>query len=71
MEVRTDDSSVDEWLLARGFARGATGWWSKSMPVHERAGLLGEIGRQLNGQVRDVIARDVERLQQKAAEEHR
>ncbi len=71
VEVRADDSSVDEWLLARGFARGATGWWSKSMPVHERAGLLGEIGRQLNGQVRDVIARDVERLQQKAAEEHR
>jgi hypothetical protein len=54
-----------EWLLGHGFTRGATGWWSRSLPVHERAQLLGEIGRNLNGQVHDVMARDVERLQPK------
>ncbi len=63
VEVQVVGEPADTWLLARGFTRGATGWWSKSMPVNERARLLGEIGRNLNGQVRDVMARDVERLQ--------
>jgi ABC-2 type transport system ATP-binding protein len=69
VELRVDGSSADEWLLARGFARGATGWWSKSLPVGERARLLGDIGRRLDGQVRDVVARDVERLQPRAGGE--
>jgi ABC-type multidrug transport system ATPase subunit len=63
VEVQAAGEPADIWLSARGFARGATGWWSKSIPVHERARLLGDIGRNLNGQVRDVMARDVERLQ--------
>jgi len=63
VEVQAAGEPADSWLSARGFSRGATGWWSKSIPVHERARLLGDIGRSLNGQVRDVMARDVERLQ--------
>lgn len=62
VEVRTEGVLADEWLLARGFHRGGSGWWSRSMPVHERARVLAEIGRNLNGQVRDVLARDSERL---------
>jgi ABC-type multidrug transport system ATPase subunit len=66
VEVHADGELAGDWLLARGFARGAAGWWSKSMPVQERARLLAEIGRCLNGQVRDVMARDQDRLQPRA-----
>ncbi|HEX6813813.1 MAG TPA: ABC transporter ATP-binding protein [Planctomycetota bacterium] len=63
VEVQTEGSAADEWLVLRGFARGASGWWSKTIAVGERARLLAEMGRSLNGCVRDVMARDVERLQ--------
>ncbi|MBX3462769.1 MAG: ABC transporter ATP-binding protein [Planctomycetes bacterium] len=63
VEVDAEGEPAAAWLRARGFTQGATGWWSRSLPVHERARLLGEIGRNLNGQLRDVMARDVERLQ--------
>jgi ABC-type multidrug transport system ATPase subunit len=63
VEVDADGEPAAEWLRGRGFTRGATGWWSRSLPVHERARLLGEIGKHLNGQLRDVMARDVERLE--------
>lgn len=67
IEVQVSASSADDWLLARGFARGNAGWWSRSLPVAERAGLLSELGRSLNGQVRDLMARDIERLQPSAS----
>jgi ABC-2 type transport system ATP-binding protein len=63
VEVRVVGDTADAWLLARGFLRGADGWWNRSLPVAQRARLLGDLGRELNGCVRDVMARDVERLQ--------
>lgn len=63
VEVRVLGEPAAIWLQERGFARGSAGWWSLSLPVGERARLLGDIGRHLNGQVHDVMARDVERLQ--------
>lgn len=63
VEVRVLGEPAAVWLQERGFARGNAGWWSLSLPVGERARLLGDIGRHLNGQVHDVMARDVERLQ--------
>lgn len=63
VEVHAVGADADAWLAMRGFHRGATGWWSRELPVAERARLLAEIGKNLNGQVRDVMARDVERLQ--------
>jgi hypothetical protein len=63
VEVLAEGATADEWLVQRGFARGAGGWWSMSLAVHERARLLADLGRSLNGCVRDVMARDVERLQ--------
>lgn len=65
VEVQVAGDGADRWLTERGFARGAAQWWSRSVPVGERARLLAEIGKNLNGQVRDVVARDVERLQPK------
>ena len=55
-------AGADAWLLDNGFVRGASGWWSRSLPVRERAGLLAAVGRELTGRVHDVVARDVERL---------
>ncbi len=63
VEVHAEGEPAAEWLRGRGFTQGATGWWSLSLPVNERAGLIGEIGKNLNGQLHDVMARDVERLQ--------
>lgn len=68
VEVRTDAEGASAWLRERGFRPGIAGWWSRSLPVTERARLLGEIGKHLNGQVRDVLAKDVERLQPKEIE---
>jgi ABC-type multidrug transport system ATPase subunit len=61
-EIGAARGKTAAWLEERGFRRGAAGWWSKAMPVTERARLLAEIGQRLDGEVRDVIARDVERL---------
>jgi ABC-type multidrug transport system ATPase subunit len=71
VEVCADGEFAAAWLAQRGFQPGAVGWWSKAMPVTERARLLGELGRSLNGQVRDVLARDVERLQPETKESER
>jgi ABC-type multidrug transport system ATPase subunit len=71
VEVCADGELAVAWLTERGFRPGAVGWWSKVMPVTERARVLGELGRSLNGQVRDVIARDVERLQPETKESER
>ncbi|MBL8754586.1 MAG: ATP-binding cassette domain-containing protein [Planctomycetes bacterium] len=62
VEVRAEGDVAAAWLAARGFARGIGGWWNRALPVAERAGLLRDLGRELNGQVHDVMARDVERL---------
>jgi len=66
VEVQVDGHQADEWLAAQGFLAGSAGWWSKSVPVRERAPLLAEIARELPGCVIDVLARDAERLQPQA-----
>lgn len=71
VEVQAPGETAGAWLAARGFQRGTAGWWSRSLPVGERARLLADIGKNLNGQVHDVMARDVERLQPGAPPEAR
>ena len=63
VEVRATAERAVAWLGERGFVPGSGGWWSRSVAVGERARLVGELGRSLNGEVLDVTARDVERLQ--------
>ncbi|MEZ6038075.1 MAG: ABC transporter ATP-binding protein [Planctomycetota bacterium] len=63
VEVHAEGEQAHAWLGERGFLRGPTGWWSRTLPVRERAGLLRDLSRTLNGAVRDVTARDVERLE--------
>lgn len=62
VEVRAVGARAVAWLGERGFVPGAGGWWSRAVPVGERARLVGELGRSLNGELLDVTARDVERL---------
>jgi ABC-2 type transport system ATP-binding protein len=62
IEVHVEGATAGAWLEARGFLRGTAGWWSRAVRVADRAGVLADIGRSLNGQLRDVMARDVERL---------
>jgi ABC-type multidrug transport system ATPase subunit len=69
VEVHAEGERADAWLQERGFSRGQAGWWSKLLPVTERAGLLRDLGRSLNGQVQDVMARDIERLQPETKED--
>lgn len=63
VEVSTDTLAAGEWLAAHGFSRGATGWWVRTLPAQERVVLVRSILGQLNGQVKDVMVRDIERLQ--------
>lgn len=63
VEVLPRTPEAEPWLRDRGFQRGATGWWRKAVAATERARLLSDLGRSLNGQVRDVLARDLERLE--------
>ena len=69
VEVRASGEVAAAWLRERGFTPGAGGWWNRTLPVGARAPLLADLGRSLNGQVRDVVARDVERLQPRSGEE--
>lgn len=62
VEVRAEAGPAAAWLTANGFQPGAAGWWSRALPVADRARVVGEIGKNLNGHVTDVMARDVERL---------
>ena len=62
VELRVAGAEAETWLATHGFRRGVAGWWSRSLPVGDRAALLRLVGQQLNGQVRDLLARDVERL---------
>lgn len=63
VEVAAQTEMAAVWLQERGFVCSATGWWSKSMPAGERAAMVTDIVRSLDGNLRDVLARDVERLQ--------
>jgi ABC-type multidrug transport system ATPase subunit len=68
VEVRAEGERADAWLAARGFVRGGGGWWNRGVAVGERVHLLRELGTSLNGELRDVVARDVERLQPRRGE---
>jgi ABC-2 type transport system ATP-binding protein len=62
IELRVALESV-AWLEERGFARRSGGWWVKAVPAGARADELRAVVKHLNGQLLDVTAKDVERLQ--------
>jgi ABC-2 type transport system ATP-binding protein len=62
VEVAAADAKADGWLRARGFVAGRGGWWRRSVAAGQRAGLVKDLVRELDGSVADLLVRDAERL---------
>jgi len=56
------DAGAAAWLDARGFRRGAGGWWVRTVARAEKIALLGELPATLGADLRDVCVRDGEAL---------
>lgn len=67
VEVRADDRWSD-WLRGRGFRRGAAGWWTRAATHGEKMTLVREVTGALNGALHDLVARDVETLDDEETE---
>jgi ABC-type multidrug transport system ATPase subunit len=61
LEVRAVPAA-DSWLVANGFERGHTGWWTRRIPNDERLDLVRVLTRQLGASLRDLVVRDQEGL---------
>jgi ABC-2 type transport system ATP-binding protein len=48
------------WLVARGFARGVDGWWSKSVDREAKLALVPAALAALGAELADLIVRDVD-----------
>jgi ABC-type multidrug transport system ATPase subunit len=62
VEVEAADAKAGGWLQARGFTAGRGGWWRRSVAAGQRAGLVKDVVRELDGSVVDLLVRDAERL---------
>lgn len=62
VEVRVAGDAAAEWLRARGFQRGATGWWTRAASPAERRGLVPDLARELGDTLLDLEVRAVEEL---------
>ena len=56
------EAGAAAWLGARGFRRGAGGWWVRTVAHADKIALLGELPESLGTDLRDVCVRDVEAL---------
>ena len=54
------EAGAAAWLDARGFRRGAGGWWVRTVARAEKIALLGELPETLGADLRDVCVRDAE-----------
>lgn len=62
VEVYSRSAAHSEWFRARGFSPGASGAWAKTVTRAEKMGLLAEISRALNGNLSNIVIRDVEKV---------
>jgi ABC-type multidrug transport system ATPase subunit len=60
IEVYTQSGHRAQWLSSRGFSRGASGAWARTVSRAEKANLLGEIAATCDGELANIIVRDVE-----------
>ena len=63
IEVLARGDAAELWLAEHGFARRASGWWSRLGTRAEKRELLAKLGAILGSGVEDVIARDLEWLE--------
>src|SRR5262245_23980603 len=66
VEVEAAGAKASAWLRGAGFVRGAGDWWRAAVPLGERVQVVRTLVRALDGEVVDVVARDVERLELRA-----
>jgi ABC-type multidrug transport system ATPase subunit len=64
MEVCVAGEAAERWLRERGFRRGAGGWWFRTLSPVEKRQLLPELTAALGPALRDLNARDLERLEE-------
>jgi ABC-2 type transport system ATP-binding protein len=60
IEVYTGSGHRADWLSGRGFSRGASGAWARTVSRAEKVRLLGEIAATCDGELANIIVRDVE-----------
>jgi ABC-2 type transport system ATP-binding protein len=60
IEVYTESANRAEWLSSRGFSRGASGAWARTVSRAEKVRLLSEIAAACDGELANIIVRDVE-----------
>jgi ABC-type multidrug transport system ATPase subunit len=68
LEICADGEAAARWLGARAFVRRSGGWWTRVVGRAEKRELLEAALRELGPAIRDVAARDLERLEVTAGE---
>ncbi len=62
MELYTSDDSCAPFLSGLGFSRGAGGAWALTVSHAEKAGILKRVVPVLDGNLANVLIRDLETL---------
>jgi len=62
VEVRVAGDAAGAWLHARGFQRGATGWWTRAASPAEKRVLLPELARALGDALLELEVRAADEL---------
>lgn len=62
VEVVATGERAAAWLGDRGFRQSRSGWWTCTVPAARRLPLLRDMVDALDGTVTDVLARDLERI---------
>jgi ABC-type multidrug transport system ATPase subunit len=69
IELLVTPDDVEDWLRSRGFALNASGWWGMRVARSDKMRIVREVAARLNGQLENIVVRDLERLVLDAEEE--
>ncbi len=62
LEVQAVNGHHADWLRGEGFHPGARGLWIKTVSRIDKMGLLGRLAERFDGSVSNVVARDLEMI---------
>jgi len=71
IEVRVEGERAVAWLVDHGFHQGGGGWWTRAAGRSEKSELLVKLANELGSSLRDVSARDLERIEVEGADDGR
>lgn len=60
IEIYTESRLRADWLSSRGFNRGASGAWARTVSRTEKVRLLSELAAACDGELANIVIRDVE-----------